>query len=78
MCWQTACLTAGKWDSHTAVFWCRGTLEIGVTVFHCQREKREENTGDIVMYRKAGKDCGETEKNIKVNRETHLTTAAFI
>lgn len=30
-CWQAGCSMAGKWDSHTAVFWRLGTPEIGVT-----------------------------------------------
>lgn len=50
-CWQAGCSMAGKWDSHTAVFWCRGTPEIGVTVSHCHGEEREGNTRDVVMYR---------------------------
>jgi len=49
---------AGKWDSHTAVFWRRGTPEIGVTVFHCQGEERERNTRDSVMYRERGEGLG--------------------
>lgn len=47
-CWQAGCSIAGKWDSHTAVFGCRGNPEIGVTVFHCQREERGRNTRDTM------------------------------
>lgn len=45
-CWQAGCSMGEKWDSHTAVFWRRGTPKIGVTVFHCQGEEAGRNTGD--------------------------------
>lgn len=54
-CWQAGCSMTGKWDSHTAVFWRRGTPEIGVGVFHCQGGEWERETLEDVM-------SGETEK----------------
>ena len=62
-CWQAGCSMAGKWDSRTAVFLRRGTLEIGVTLFHCQGEEREGNTRDVVMYREWGVGSGWGKKN---------------
>lgn len=81
-CWQAGCSMAGKWDSHTAVFWRRGTPKIGVTVFHCQGEERERNTRDVVMYRERQRERGEGlgwgRKKIKVKRETDPGAAAPI
>lgn len=61
--WQAGCSMAGKWDSHTAVFWRRGTPEIGVTLFHCQGEERERNTRDVVMYRDRRRRIGVRQKS---------------
>lgn len=78
-CWQAGCSMAGKWDSHTAVFWRRGTPEIGVTVFHCQGEERERNTRDVVMYReREWQDWGEAGRKLSKKRDRPWSSCSHI
>lgn len=51
-CWQAGCCDGGKvGQPHSCVLASRDPPKIGVTVFYCQGEEREGNTGDVVMCR---------------------------